>query len=604
MFISLLPQTRWRPRLARSRGWWVLGLAVFAPAASATVTVEVTGLTADLERNVRAYLSIDDPVETVDREPTDGPVPEDEWLAEERRVRRLHAAAAAEIAAGLQPFGYYEPSIDASLTGGRGEWTARYAVDTGPPVLLTVVDVQVTADGHDSTALAAAQKAIALAPGQVLNHPRYQAARESLYDAAHSAGFIDAAYERSELLVNRPQREAEVHLLLDTGPQYFFGEITVEQDVLDPRFVDRFVTVKRGEPFDTNRLVALQIALNDSGYFNDVAIDIAREQAVDHRIPVTVRTTPRLRQEYTLGVGYGTDTGPRLSMGVNLRRIGERGHRFNTDFRVSNIEQTAAAEYRIPTRNVATDFLAFRTSLGHEEIGGWDTLRLSLGAAWQDDWHGLRRHLYATAQREDFSTDLTESRIENVFYAGAQLTAKRADDPLFPRRGHSWSVDLRAGTDAAFDATSFTRLHANTNLVRSFGDRLRVLLRAEYGALRAQEFDRLVPSQRFYAGGDGSVRGYGYQDLGPKDANGANVGGRYAFVASAELEIGIVGNYGAALFVDAGNAANEPAPKLSRGVGIGMRWRSPVGMVGIDIAHPLDDPDTDYRLHLRIGTDL
>jgi translocation and assembly module TamA len=114
----------------------------------------------------------------------------------------------------------------------------------------------------------------------------------------------------------------------------------------------------------------------------------------------------------------------------------------------------------------------------------------------------------------------------------------------------------------------------------------------------------LPPSQRFFAGGDRSVRGYRYERLGPTDASGAVTGGRYLVTASVELDYLFFRNYGAAVFFDAGNAANHPWPDLKRSVGIGMRWLSPVGMLRIDIAHPLDDPDTDYRLHLSIGTDL
>ena len=586
-----------RTRLRGACRALLLGASLACSAASAAVRVEIIGLTPELERNVRAYLTIDDP----DALPqTDAQQPLDP-AAEERRVRRLHAAASAEIAAG---FGYYEPRVTSSLENDHDVWIARYSVDVGQPVTLRAVDINVTGEGADIGQVADARAAITLMPGQILNHVRYQAARQALYDAAYGAGFIDAAYLRSELLVERNKHEAEVHLDLDTGPRYFFGEIDIEQDILDPDFVQRFVSVNRGDPFDTNRLVGLQIALSDSGYFADVSIDVEREQTEGRYIPVKVRAAPRLRQEYTLGVGYGTDTGPRISMGVGLRRIGEHGHRFNTDLRLSSIEQTAAAEYRIPKRNVATDFLAFRSSLGNEQIGDWDTRRLSLGMAWQDDWRKFRRQLYATAQREEFATELGPSHLGNVFLVGAQLTAKRADDPLFPRTGHSWSLDLRVGTDAVPDATAFVRAHADAKWVRALGERVRVLLRAEYGALHAARFDELIPSQRFYAGGDGSVRGYGYEDLGPKDADGASIGGRYAFVASAEMEFNIVGNYGAAIFYDAGNAANEPWPKLMRGAGIGVRWRSPVGVVGIDIARPLDDPDTGYRLHLSIGTDL
>jgi len=565
----------------------ILAGALLSANVTQAVEVDISGLTPELERNVRAYLSINDPA-----------------LVEERRIRQLHAAARDEIASALRPFGYYEPSVEAELVQIERGWAARYAVDPGQPILLKVVDIEIVGEGQDAPSVAAARAAIRIAPGQILNHVQYQNSREDLYDAAYNAGFIDAAYQRSEILVRSAERTAEIHLHLDTGPLYYFGEIDVDQSVLEPEFMDRFITIEKDEPFNSDRLLALQIALNDSGYFENVTIDVARERTENQHIPIVVSTSPRRRREYTVGVGYGTDTGPRIRFGLNLRRIGAHGHRFSTDFRVSSIEQTAATEYRIPRRNVATDYLSFRSSLGHEEIGDWDTRKLMVGTAWHDDWLGLRRHIYATSQREQFSTDMTEPRIENVLFAGWQLIGKSADDALYPSRGYSWSTDLRAGGDAALDATPFARLHVTGNLVRSVGERLRMLLRTELGALRADEFERLVPSQRFYAGGDDSVRGYRYQSLGPRDENGANVGGRYLFRFSAEMEVKIVEKYGAAVFFDAGDASNDPKPDLKRGVGIGMRWLSPVGIVGIDIAHPLDDPDRSYRLHLRIGSDL
>lgn len=593
--------------------------ALVAAADAAAVEVEITGLPEDLERNVRAFLSITEltdeareEAEAAEAERDDagsedeaGPDDEPEEDVGEARIRRLHAAANGEIAAALQPFGYYQPSIDASLTQSDGEWVARYAIDPGPPTLLAEVEIEVVGEGADTPPVRAARAAVRLRPGDVLNHARYEAAKQALFDAAYGAGYIDAAYRRSELLVRRSDREADVHLVLDTGPRYYFGTVSVEQDILHESFVKRFVPIQYGEPFDTDRLVQLQIMLNDSGYFNDVVVDVERERAEDRHIPIVVHTTPRPTQEYTVGFGYGTDTGPRVSLGVELRRINPRGHRFNADLRLSSIEQAVAAEYRIPRgRDLATDFLALRGSLGNQEIGGWDTRQMSVGAVWHGAWRRMQRRTYLTVLREEFETDAVDAVSEDTVFAGVQLTKKTADDPLFPRRGYSWSVDVRAGGEALGASTSFARVHASGNVVRSLGERVRALLRAEYGAIRADDFDKLPPSQRFYAGGDGSVRGYGYQELGPTDENGASIGGRYAFVASAELEFLVVGNYGVALFFDAGNAANDPWPDLERGVGIGARWRSPVGVVGIDLAHPLDDPDTDFRLHLSVGSDL
>jgi translocation and assembly module TamA len=584
----------------------LIGLSA-ATDATADVEVQIEGLAPELERNVRAFLSItklNEELEQQESESNGSAATAPREGLSEARVRRMHSAARGEIATALQPFGYYDPSVEASLERSGEDWTAHYRVNPGRRTLLSTVDIRAIGEGSETPEVRTALESITLAPGMALSHPQYQQAKGALFDAAYNSGYIDARYQRAELRVNRETRSAEIRLVLDTGPRYYFGDIAIRQDILDDDFVQRFVTIEPGEPFDPDRLVDLQIMLNNSGYFADVGIDVEREQAENQRIPVSVYTTPRRTQEFTVGLGYGTDTGPRVSLGMELRRLNRRGHRFNTDLRLSGIEQAVAAEYRIPARNVATDFLSFRGSLGSEQIGDWDSNKLSLGATWNDRWFGMQRRIYFSGDREDFSTDLTESVRADAVYAGMQLTGGESDDPLYPRRGYSWSSDLRAGSDALGSSTSFARWHGTANYVRAFGDRLRLLVRGEYGAIDADEFSRLPPSQRFYAGGDRSVRGYGYQDLSPLDPNGASIGGRYLLLGSAELEVLLVGDYGIALFADAGNASNDALPSLKTGVGIGMRWRSPIGVVGIDVAHPLDDPNTDFRIHLSVGGDL
>jgi len=593
-------------RAMRLRAALLTLAGISAGHAGAAVDVKIEGLAPELERNVRAFLSITEIADAPrGRADSGAPDADDDEDPSDARVRRLHELAQSEIAAALQPFGYYEPSVQATLERRGDDWEARYVVEPGSPTVLRVVEIEIIGEGADAPAVKAARSAISLEPGEPLNHPRYEAAKQALFDAAYNAGFIDVAYRRSELLVHRGRREAEVHLLLDTGPRYFFGDITIRQDILAESFIERFVQIDYGDPFDTDRLLALQMALNDSGYFNEVVVDVERERAEDRHIPVVVHTAPRRTQEYTVGLGYGTDTGPRIRLGIELRRLNPYAHRSTSDLRLSNIEQAVAAEYRIPRgRSVVTDFLALRGALGALEIGDWDTLQQSIGASWHDAWRNYQRRLYVTAEREEFSALGEPTSTESVLYAGWQLTGKSADDPILPRRGYSWSVDMRGGSDALGSGTSFGRMRLSGNVVRSLGERVRILLRGEYGAIRADEFARLPPSQRFFAGGDGSVRGYGYQDLGPRNAEGARIGGRYLLVGSAELEMRIVGNYGAAVFFDAGNADDTAWPDLKRGVGIGARWRSPVGVVGIDLAHPLDDPDTDVRLHLSVGSDL
>ena len=561
-----------------------------------TIEVEVVGLADDLEKNVLAYLSIAD----LGKEGAEASQP-----VTENNVRRLHGAARNEIRRALQPFGYYEPTIRSTLQRAKDGWLAHYDVDPGAPTVVERADIRAVGDGRDEPAVREALGSITFTPGEVLQHAKYEAAKQRLFDAAYDAGFIDAVYERAQMLVRLEEHAADIQLSLDTGPKYYFGDVEIEQDILDPSFVSKFVRVERDQPFSSDRLIELQLALGDSGYFDNVTVDVRRAEAVDRRVPITVHTTPRQTQDYTVGVGYGTDTGPRLSFGTELRRLNRRGHRFNADFRLSEIETRAAAEYQIPVKNVATDTLSFRSSVGTREIGDLDTDQISLGASLNDVWHGFERRVYVVAERESW-TENDQPLTETALYPGMQLTSRQAADAdsLFTRKGYSWSTEVRGGSENLGSSTSFLRLHVTGNVVVPLAERVRFLFRSEYGAIDVDELSQLAPSQRFFAGGDRSVRGYRYEKLGPTDTTGAVVGGRYLVTANVEVDYLFFRNYGAAVFYDAGNAANEPWPDVKRSVGIGMRWRSPVGMLRIDIAHPQDDPDTDYRLHLSIGSDL
>jgi translocation and assembly module TamA len=565
------------------------------------VGVEIVGLESALEDNVRAYLSIVDvAADAAEAEDEDEDVAPD-WST---RVERAHRNAQSEIVAALRPFGFYAPTVRSDLASAEDGWTARYEVDPGPLTRIDTVEIEVVGEGRDVEAVREALSEIAVASGDALRHADYEAAKSLLFESAYTAGFIDAVYEQAELRVRPEQQLADVRLRLDTGPRYYFGEVTVAQDILNPEFVERFVDIEEGEPFDPDRLIELQLALGDSGYFSNVQMDIQRERATDRHIPVVAQTTPRPNQSFTVGPGYGTDTGLRLRLGVELRRLNRAGHRFEADLRTSARETSLTGEYQIPVGDLMTDSVSLRAMLGQREIGDYDVGFGSLGVSWNNLWGDLRRSVYVEGRREDFAVEGRPEQSEDVLYAGMRLEGGSADDPLFVRRGYSWSVDVRGGSDAVAGSATFARLLAESEFIRPLGSRGRLLLRGNYGATLTDDFVRLVPSQRFFAGGDRSVRGYEYQSLGPVDADGATIGGKYLVVATVEVDYLIVGDFGAAVFYDVGNAANDSMPSLSRGIGVGMRWRSPVGMVSVDLAHPLDDPDTNVRLHLSIGSGL
>jgi translocation and assembly module TamA len=602
-----VPNSAESPNLTTARTALVLGFLVLALscrcvlAAEGRVEVRISGIEDALRDNIHAFLSI------TELEPDAsllGFGSGEMAQHDEREVRRLHRRAAAEIRRALQPFGYYRPHIDTSLTFADGRWLAEYDIDPGPPVIVRGLDIRVTGPASDEAALRHALDEIRLEKGQRLEHQVYETTKKNLIDTAFANGYIDARFQRAEMRVSVSRQRADIVLLLDSGPQYLFGPIEIEQAILDPDFVARYVDVQPGTPFDARKLLDLQLALSDSGYFGHVEVRIDRDRAEDYRIPITVQTEPAKPRRYGIGGGYGTDTGPRVSLAAEFRRINRRGHSILAEVRASQIKNTLGLHYRIPIKNVATDKLVFSGTRESGQVSDdGDTDRTVLGVSENTRWRTYHRRLYLNFQRESF--DIGEDD-DNVTYLipGASLSRLKSDNVLAPRRGYSWTVDLRGSAGKWLSETSFARGEAAARMVLPVGERSRLLLRGQAGTAAVEDFSVLPTSERFFAGGDQSVRGYAYESIGPRDNSGDVVGGRHLMAGSVELDRLFVGNFGAAIFVDSGDAFNGNSPDFKTGAGVGFRWRSPVGMLRVDLAHPFNDSDDDLRLHISIGPDL
>jgi translocation and assembly module TamA len=570
------------------------------------LSVEITGISNSLLKNVEVFLSIRNASEEQKINLLDSfKVGEKEKNPElsEREIKRLHRTAPEEIRLAMQPFGYYQVYIDAKLEKVNGTWFASYSIEPGPATVLEKVNIEVSGEGGKEPSVKDVLAATELIPGRTLDHRAYEETKSKLSDALYNAGFIDARFTRSEMKVYPSQSRAEIYLIVESGPRFRYGPITVEQDILHPEFVNKFATIKQGDQFETSKLIDFQLALMDSNYFSQVEIAAEREKAVGTEIPVTVNTVPNKPRRYTAGLGFGTDTGPRVTTGAELRRINRLGHKMRFDLRASAIEQAVSGQYQVPIKNIATDNLNFTASASQEQEGDIDTDQFKLGTSLNENWLGFRRRLYLSLERENFD-DGDGSQTSNLLTPGIQLSRKYADDPLFPRLGYSTILDIHGGLESPLTETTFLHTSISGRAVLPLSKRGRLLMRGEYGVIQTSEFSQLPPSQRFFAGGDQSVRGYGYQDLSPKNSDGDVTGGQYLAVASIEADYLVYNNFGVAAFADAGNASVDVLPGLKTGVGVGLRYKSPVGMIRLDVAHPLESSEESYRLHISIGADL
>lgn len=567
-----------------------LAVALFAPPARAGIAVELEGVDGPERENIELRLGLQAYADA------DG--------EDEAQIRRLHRQAESDIRSALQAYGYYSPTVRSSLQGEKGDWTARYEVDPGPPTLLRAVRLELAGEGRDFPALREAVAASALRPGERLRHEEYEKTKAAMARAAYDNGYLDARFTTHTLRVDLAQRRADAALLLDTGPRYYFGEVRVAQEGLDPEFISRYVPIRPGDPFEPEKLLQAQFVLSDLGYFGSVDVEPHRELAVDRRVPVVIATTPRPPRRYDVGVGYGTDTGARLSLGAEFRRLNQSGHKLRSDLRVSEIKNSIGADYRVPLGTRAGDNLGFATTYVDEKVGDGESQRytftLSLSRT-PGDW---QRQVYLKHEYEESFVPVSGTDSAKLLMPGLALSRGELDDPIHARLGWSVFLDVHGGHEAVVSDVSFLQGRALLRGVIPLGERTRLLGRAEFGASLVDDFRELPVSQRFFAGGDQSVRGYAYQSLGPRDAAGKVIGGEYLNTYSVEAEYRVWRNWGAAAFLDLGGADDDPGARLFRGTGAGVRYRAPVGTLQFDLAHPLDGEERGVRPHLGIRVGL
>jgi translocation and assembly module TamA len=554
------------------------------------VNVEVKGLSGELLTNVLAYLSIEQ--QKFDPNLT------------ELQLQRLHQRATEEITKALQPFGYYDPRIHGSLQFSNDRWLARYDVEPGPPVHVTSIDIRIEGAGKDDPDFRAVANNFPLRRNEVLNQPLYEKGKQNLQRFASEHGYFDFKWLKSEIAVDPAAHTAAITLHIDSGPRYYFGTVEFKQDILRPSLIQRFVPFKTGDPYNTAQLLDLQSALIDSNYFRNVEINPRRDLSKGHQVPIDVDLTPRDKQLYTVGVGYGTDSGARGKLGWENRRINDRGHRFSVEYNSSSILDSLTARYIIPIRNPRSDQFAITSKVSNDYLPTSKSETFLFGVSRSvDRGNNWLETLYLNYQTENYSI-AGESGNSVLLLPGITMSKVSADNRIYPLRGIRLLVDVRGANPAVISNAQYLQVRGQVKFVHKLFGKGRILLRGDVGATRFGALRNLPPSQRFFAGGDQSVRGYAYDSLGPRNAAGQVIGGEQLLVGSVEYEQRFTDKWSAAVFYDTGNAINDWQEALKEGVGFGVRWRSPIGPIRFDLGFAISEPGTPKRLHINVGPDL
>ena len=554
------------------------------------VKVEIEGLEAEMLESSRASLDL---TQYEDRD------------VSAVEVRRLFERGDEQIRLALEPFGYYEARVVGKLEREEdSNYRAVFRVDLGEPVMVRAERVEVDQEALELEPVKFVVERFEPKVGERLDHAKYERSKQQIDTTLANEGFLDAEIVRKRVEVVRSARSAEIDLAWDIGLRYRISDVRYSDSQFPQSFVERFTPWKPGEFYTADRLMELQQNLVDADYFASVGVTPDLEHARDGLVPIDVLLVPAKRTLYTANVYVSTDSGPGGRLGVDRRWVNKRGHKFSAEAEYSTRRQQISTNYRVLKPGVRPRYINYGVAYRDEET---DTSKSRMARAVVNEvterWRGFTRTLGLQYLHGNF--EVAEERHDtSLLFAEGLLTRKDADDLYFPSSGYSLLYGLRFAYESPISDTTFVQARAEAKWLRKIGEDGRVIARAALGAMAVDDFDALPPELRFFAGGDRSVRGFDYQQIGETNAVGGVIGGEYLATASAEYEHYFLENWGAAAFADVGDAFTGDF-EANVGVGVGVRWKSPIGLVRVDIARPVvSDFEQKWRIHLVIGPDL
>ena len=552
-----------------------------------------------------------------------------------RELTRLLGATDSNVRDLIGTLGYFSPTVTVELkeTPDSKEAPRKVTVhvEPGPQTVIAQSEVHFSGvNAHDELGRSQRlqiEEQWPLKPGEAFSQSAWSGAKSGGLKTLQARRYPLARIDSSLADVDADKNEAQVGVTYDPGPAYTFGPLRIEgTERYDPVGLARIARLPEGDEYDQGKMLDAQQRLVSSGYFASVFLTLADapeagegdEQSQQAReqlgravtSPVIAKVREAKLQKWVFGVGMSTDTGPRLSLDHTHNKVPGLGWR-------------AVSRLQLDSKNPL--FSTQLTALPGEDNWRWFT-GAKVERAPAGDFNVNSAQLRAGRSKAD-------ERIERNYYlqydyaktqgtgappgassllANYGWTGRYFDSQILPSSGFGFAFELGAGYTLTPQRTPFGRLTGRWLSISPVGERdeetkrrSHLQLRASMGAMLAKQNVDLPMSLMFLTGGDTSVRGYGYQQIGARTDGGRVIGGRYMLTGSVEWQRPIVikGNtqdFEHALFVDAGTVGDELNNMYMRvGVGTGLRWKSPVGPVQADIAYGLQDQR--LRLHLRLG---
>lgn len=537
-------------------------------------------------------------------------------LAQINRRMRLDAELLDTL---LRAKGYYDavvrPSVRPAAEGAANK-RLRVTFDVRPGERYALARVAVPGLAVAAERVPLLRSAFPVSVGQPVDADAIFAGRDALAVALGENGFPFALVEEPVVSIDHETRKGDLEMIVRAGGYRTFGEIVLDDGprrLFSSRHLSRIARFDPGDVYNATDVEDLRRAIIATSLASSVTVKPVDSGDGEH-VNIAVSAIPGPMRSVTGEVGYGTGEGFRVQASWQHRNFFPPEGAVTVSGLLGTKEQAAGLTYRRGNFLRRDHVLSAALSARHQDLDAFDARTVALTASferqtniiYQKKWvWSIGGELSFSQERDLFAGSAAQTK-RTYYTAGlpASLSYDASDDLLDPRKGFRLGARISPEVVNQGGAFSYARAQVDGSVYVPVGEKVVVASRVRLGSiLGGVSADRIAPSRRFYAGGGASVRGYGYQAIGPRDSRNEPVGGKSLAEFSLEARVRL-GVFGVVPFIDAGNISTGFLPKLSDvryGAGIGLRYYSNFGPIRIDVGTPLNRQKGDGRIAVAVS---
>ncbi len=533
-------------------------------------------------------------------------------------ISLLYQRSLNQIKRLIQPYGYYNPSVDGSLEKDSNHWIATFNINLNQPVIIKAVHLTFQGPNHNNPIFTPLKNQTILNQGDILTQSAYNELLDKIKKTHYKYGFFDGEISDKNIQVNLANHSATVNLTVQPNLRYKVGKIHLTQHryEYDPEFIWRFLNINDGDFFSENKLNKSIKNLQESDDFASVQLypDIENRNKSNYTIDLELLLTSDYARHYTSGIGFSTFQGATLILGTQFKHLTPTGHTLGLNTVLSPVRTTFNGTYTIPGNHPNTDHWSLGAQQTFLDTVSFEERYTDISANWT---HQVSPNLrttfsiksvlsrYDTGSNADIDEKISG---QGNFLVGAnQLLFRYMDDTHFWPRGFTWNNSFQMTPGNILSSQAFIRDEMNTAISLPINPEWnRLFFFTKLGATNTNDITKLPPSLRFYAGGMNNLLGYNFFSQGPRK-DGKVIGGKYIATFLGGFEQRIYGNLSASMYYNLGNATNQfnfkNTPILKAG-GIGVSYKTPIGPINLFLSRTMGQTTNRWRFDISIGLSI